>query len=58
MLWVCGGIALASAILAVIFLPRRAEGAAGPVATPGAPVPGLAATADAGAGESGTQRAE
>jgi len=25
MLWVCGGIALASAILAVIFLPRRAR---------------------------------
>jgi MFS transporter, DHA2 family, multidrug resistance protein len=29
MLWVCGGIALASAILAVIFLPRRAEGTMG-----------------------------
>jgi hypothetical protein len=27
MLWVCAGIALASAILAVIFLPRRADGA-------------------------------
>jgi DHA2 family multidrug resistance protein-like MFS transporter len=27
MLWVCGGIALASAILALIFLPRRADGA-------------------------------
>ena len=26
MLWACAGIALASAILAVIFLPRRAEG--------------------------------
>src|SRR6266849_5726586 len=26
MLWVCGGIALASAILALIFLPRRTEG--------------------------------
>jgi MFS transporter, DHA2 family, multidrug resistance protein len=26
MLWVCGAIALASAILAVLFLPRRAEG--------------------------------
>jgi DHA2 family multidrug resistance protein-like MFS transporter len=26
MLWVCGGIALASAILALIFLPRRSEG--------------------------------
>ena len=29
MLWVCGGIALASAILALLFLPRRAEGVAG-----------------------------
>jgi DHA2 family multidrug resistance protein-like MFS transporter len=29
MLWVCGGIALASAILAVIFLPRRAGGTMG-----------------------------
>jgi MFS transporter, DHA2 family, multidrug resistance protein len=29
MLWACGGIALASAILAVIFLPRRAEGTMG-----------------------------
>ncbi len=27
MLWICGGIALASAILALLFLPRRAEGA-------------------------------
>jgi phosphotransferase system glucose/maltose/N-acetylglucosamine-specific IIC component len=26
MLWVCAGIALVSAILAVIFLPRRADG--------------------------------
>jgi MFS transporter, DHA2 family, multidrug resistance protein len=26
LLWVCGGIALASAILALIFLPRRTEG--------------------------------
>ena len=29
MLWVCGGIALASAILALLFLPRRADGAPG-----------------------------
>ena len=29
MLWVCGGIALASAILALLFLPRRAEGQPG-----------------------------
>jgi hypothetical protein len=26
LLWVCAGIALASAILALIFLPRRTEG--------------------------------
>ncbi|HYB19189.1 MAG TPA: DHA2 family efflux MFS transporter permease subunit [Streptosporangiaceae bacterium] len=29
MLWVCGGIALASAILALIFLPRRPDGMTG-----------------------------
>jgi len=45
MLWVCGGIALVSAILALLFLPRRAEGAAEP-AVPGA------------ADESGQERAE
>jgi hypothetical protein len=28
MLWVCAGIALASALLALLFLPRRADGAA------------------------------
>jgi len=27
MLWACGGIALVSAILALIFLPRRTDGA-------------------------------
>ena len=32
MLWVCAGIALVSAMLALIFLPRRADGAARPVA--------------------------
>jgi MFS transporter, DHA2 family, multidrug resistance protein len=32
MLWVCGGIALASAILALLFLPRRADGASGAAA--------------------------
>jgi MFS transporter, DHA2 family, multidrug resistance protein len=59
MLWVCGGIALVSAILAVIFLPRRAGGAAGSAATPGAPVPVVtAAAADVGTGESRAQRAE
>ena len=50
MLWVCGGIALVSAILAVIFLPRRAEGAAGAAGVP--------AAVDISAGESGAERAE
>ena len=36
MLWVCGGIALASAILALLFLPRRAEGTVEPAAASGA----------------------
>jgi len=45
MLWVCGGIALASAILALLFLPRRAEGAAEPAG-------------DVAADESGQERAE
>ena len=39
MLWVCCGIALASAVLALVFLPRRADG------TTGAP-PGGAAWPD------------
>ncbi len=56
MLWVCGGIALASAILAVIFLPRRAEGTAGTDAA--AAVPGVPATVDISAGESGAKREE
>jgi len=48
MLWVCGGIALASAILALLFLPRRADGA-----------PGAAADAPPVAtGESARDRAE
>ena len=48
MLWVCGGIALASAILALLFLPRRADGA-----------PGVAADAASVAiGESAPDRAE
>ena len=50
MLWVCGGIALASAILALLFLPRRAEGAPG---SPEADDESLAA-----AGESGSERAQ
>ena len=48
MLWVCGGIALASAILALIFLPRRPDGMTG------APRAGAAAAA----GESATERAQ
>ena len=55
MLWVCGGIALASAILALLFLPRRADGAAEPAA-PG--VPEVPATADISAGQSSAERAE
>jgi len=49
MLWVCGGIALASAILALIFLPRRPEGMTG------APRGGAASAA---AGENGAERAQ
>jgi len=49
MLWVCGGIALASAILALIFLPRRPEGMTG--APRGGP-------ASAAAGENGAERAQ
>jgi len=46
MLWVCAGIALASAVLAVIFLPRRAEGITEPAAAAGAaPVLGAPVTA-------------
>ena len=44
--WVCAGIALVSAILAVIFLPRRADGAE------------VAGAADAVPDESGQERAE
>jgi MFS transporter, DHA2 family, multidrug resistance protein len=52
MLWVCGGIALTSAILALIFLPRRSEGIPAPEsAAPESTVP-------AGTGASGSERAE
>ena len=51
MLWVCGGIALASAILALLFLPRRAEGVPGASRVP-------EGAASAAAGESGPDRAE
>jgi len=50
LLWACGGIALASAILAVIFLPRRTEG--GEARTAGAGV------ADDVGDASGAKRAE
>jgi len=50
MLWVCGGIAVASAILALLFLPRRAEG------TPGAVPAGE--VGPAAVGETGADRAE
>jgi MFS transporter, DHA2 family, multidrug resistance protein len=57
MLWICAGIALVSAVLAVIFLPRRAEGSAeaAPVPASAAPVP---AGADVVRGESVPERAE
>jgi MFS transporter, DHA2 family, multidrug resistance protein len=45
MLWVCGGVALASAILALLFLPRRPDGMTG------------ASRGDA-AGELGSERAQ
>ena len=50
MLWACGGIALVSAILAMIFLPRRAEGT-------GCAVP-AGDTGPAAIGETGAERAE
>ena len=46
MLWVCAGIALVSAVLAVLYLPRRADG--GPDGD----------TAPQTAGESGPERAQ
>src|SRR6202012_2778616 len=49
MLWVCGGIALVSAILALIFLPRRMDGTS---------VAGPADTAPVASGESGAERAQ
>jgi Na+/proline symporter len=50
MLWACGGIALASAILALIFLPRQAErtGWVDPAGD----------TGPAAVGETGAERAE
>jgi hypothetical protein len=57
MLWVCAGIALVSAILAVLFLPRRAEGDA-VRADDSADDHAVAGTADAVADESAQERAE
>jgi MFS transporter, DHA2 family, multidrug resistance protein len=54
MLWICTGIAIASALLAALFLPRQATGAAGPAGTETArPIkaPADSATARAGDGE-------
>jgi hypothetical protein len=56
MLWVCGGIALASAILALLFLPRRAEGVLEAPEASGAP--GVPAAVNAARGEDGPERAE
>ena len=50
MLWVCGGIALVSAILALLFLPRRADGMPA-VPTADGRLPGAT-------GETGSQRAQ
>jgi MFS family permease len=50
MLWVCAGIALVSAVLGAIFLPRRADGMTEPAMTAGAAaVPGIPAQAERGA---------
>jgi len=48
MLWSCAGIALAAALLALAFLPRRAGEAGGP-GEPGEPLPASAPAADADA---------
>jgi MFS family permease len=62
MLWVCGGIALASAILALIFLPRRSEGIPAPESpAPESPAPESPApesTVPAAAGASDSERAQ
>ena len=53
MLWACGGIAVASAVLALIFLPRRPDEA--PAAASDA---SGASRASGASGESGAQRAQ
>jgi MFS transporter, DHA2 family, multidrug resistance protein len=57
MLWICAGIALVSAVLAVIFLPRRAEGSPEAAQVPVGAAPALAGT-DVVRGESVPERAE
>ena len=52
MLWACAGIAVASAVLALIFLPRRPDGMTG------APRGDAALATDAASGESGVERAQ
>jgi DHA2 family multidrug resistance protein-like MFS transporter len=56
MLWVCGGIALVSAILALLFLPRRAEGVL--EASQGSGAPGVPAALNVARDEDGPERAE
>ena len=62
MLWVCAGIALASAILAVLFLPRRAGGEAGASlageVTEAAGAAGAVGAAGVVPDENGSRRAE
>ena len=58
MLWVCAGIALVSAVLALVFLPRRAEGTGGAAVAPAVASPEAGPVAASGAGESASQRAE
>ena len=57
MLWACGGIALASAILAVIFLPRRAGGTMGGAEDAAGALDGSGASGASGASAGDPQRA-
>ena len=63
MLWACGGIAVASAILALIFLPRRPDGMTGAprggaVSASAAPAASAASVTSAASGENGAERAQ
>jgi MFS transporter, DHA2 family, multidrug resistance protein len=64
MLWVCAGIAVASAVLALIFLPRRPDGMTGAprgdaaLATDAASGASGASSASGASGESGAERAQ